>query len=145
MIWHITCHWSLSTPSKTLENLQFFDVFRGYRKRPVEWNGSESVTCLGFCWSLHLCFLRFNFTKDFKTTESSIKNKHQTRSKNVSSNTQPILYFMRDIFRALSTINMEFFAQVVNSFQPLSIFAESSILNAWEGSEYVPVSKKVFT
>ena len=40
---------------------------------------------------------------------------------------------------------MEFFAQVVNSFQPLSIFAESSILNAWEGSEYVPVSKQVIS
>ena len=29
-------------PLKTSENLRFFDVFRGYRKRPVAWKGLNS-------------------------------------------------------------------------------------------------------
>ena len=30
---------SFYTPCKTLENQRFSDVFRGYRKRPLAWNG----------------------------------------------------------------------------------------------------------
>ena len=32
---------------------------------------------------------------------------------------------------------MEFFVKKVNSFQPLTILAKSSILDIWQGSEYV--------
>ena len=31
---------------------------------------------------------------------------------------------------------VEFFGDVVNSFQPLTIFAKRSILDVWQGSEY---------
>ena len=39
----ISCHWSLSTPPKTFENL-WFSVFREYRKRPVPYNGLIAFT-----------------------------------------------------------------------------------------------------
>ena len=32
---------------------------------------------------------------------------------------------------------MEHFAKIVNGFQPLTIYAKSSILDLWEGSTYV--------
>ena len=35
----ISCHWSLSNPLKTAENLWFSGVFRRDRKRPVTLNG----------------------------------------------------------------------------------------------------------
>ena len=34
------------------------------------------------------------------------------------------------------TSKMERFARVVNAFKPLTIFAERSILDVWQGSEY---------
>ena len=37
---------------KTSENLRFSDVFRGYRKRIVAWNGSKVEECLTVCFRL---------------------------------------------------------------------------------------------
>ena len=44
---------SFNTPWKTSENQSFSDVFRGYRKRPVAWNGLTvlSLSCW-FMWPL---------------------------------------------------------------------------------------------
>ena len=39
MINHISYHWSLSIPPRISENQIFLDVFRGYQKRSVAWNG----------------------------------------------------------------------------------------------------------
>ena len=35
------------------------------------------------------------------------------------------------------TLKMKFFTKIVNGFQTLTIFAKSSIVNIWQGSEYV--------
>ena len=35
-------------PLKTSENLWFSDIFRGYRKRPVAWNGLTQIRLLPF-------------------------------------------------------------------------------------------------
>ena len=37
---------------------------------------------------------------------------------------------------------MERFADVINGFQPLTIFAKHSILDVWQGSEYFSVLYK---
>ena len=42
----------------------------------------------------------------------------------------------RDVFRTSRTSKMELFVEIVNDFQPLTIFAKSSILNVRLGSEY---------
>ena len=39
---------------------------------------------------------------------------------------------------------MELYLKIVNVFQPLTIFANSSILDVWQGSEYVSVQFYVF-
>ena len=48
----------------------------------------------------------------------------------------------RDQLRTYSeTSKMEFFVKIVNSFQPLTIFAKSSFLYIWLGSQYGPTLK----
>ena len=39
----ISCHWSLLIPPKTSENYRFSDVFRGYQKRSMAWNGLNGL------------------------------------------------------------------------------------------------------
>ena len=46
------------------------------------------------------------------------------------------LVFSRGVFRAMPSISDEAFVKIVNDFQSLTIFAKSSILNVWQGSEY---------
>ena len=36
----ISCHWSLFIPP---ESQRFFDIFRGYKKKPVAWNGEKTL------------------------------------------------------------------------------------------------------
>ena len=62
----ISCHYLFRYPQKISENQRFSDVFRGYRKRPVEWNGltlnalrmstemlpPPYANCLGLWWFL---------------------------------------------------------------------------------------------
>ena len=38
---------------------------------------------------------------------------------------------------------MESFPKIVNSFQLLTLFAKSSILDAWQGSEYASAISKL--
>ena len=35
------------------------------------------------------------------------------------------------------TSKMDFFAKIINDFQPPNIFGKSSILDVWQGSEYL--------
>ena len=46
------------------------------------------------------------------------------------------LVISRGVFRALPSISDEAFVKIVNDFQSLTVFAKSSILNVWQGSEY---------
>ena len=44
----------------------------------------------------------------------------------------PLPTFLRGVFRTL----LELFLKLVSGFQLLTIFAKSSILDVWQGSEY---------
>ena len=45
----ISCHWSLSITPEFIKNLSYFDIFKGYRKKPVAWNGLNNNTIEYLC------------------------------------------------------------------------------------------------
>ena len=63
---HISCNWSLSIPPKKRKS-KISDVFRGYRKRPVAWNGLRiKVASFFLDYFLQQKFLSFSlFTSLF--------------------------------------------------------------------------------
>ena len=54
---------------------------------------------------------------------------------NFTSNRGLMMRTARDIFRTFQTSKNGVSAKIVNSFQPLIIFAKCSILNVWQGSQ----------
>ena len=65
--WPDSCHWCLSIPPENnRKNIWFSDAFRGYRKKPVAWNGLKSqgykVTFIQFLQSFSpiFCLLKKN-------------------------------------------------------------------------------------
>ena len=54
----ILCHWSLSIPPQNIKKLWLSDVFRGYRKRPVAWNGLVELGLCTLTDSIN-CFLKY--------------------------------------------------------------------------------------
>ena len=51
-------------PLKTSENLWFSDVFRGYRKRPVAWNGLIRKS-IKVCLSVEFCIKKLSHKNDW--------------------------------------------------------------------------------
>ena len=47
-------------------------------------------------------------------------------------------------FEPCQTSKMELFANIVNGFQPLTVFANSYILDVWQGSEYALGQRQTF-
>ena len=68
---------SFYIPLKTSENFWFSDIFRGYRKRPLPWNGL--IVCQGFWKNFFLW--NSNLTMNERT-----RNKTSTDNKRLSPN-----------------------------------------------------------
>ena len=49
------------------------------------------------------------------------------------------------IFRTMSTYKMERFGKIIEGFEPSTIFAERSILDIWQGSEYASAAGSYFS
>ena len=82
--WHINAWMSFINPFhdtvlflyllKTSENLKFSDVFSGYRKRSVAWNGLAAKIC--FLFAVLLSWYNCNGIKDTITKANKLFKKH---------------------------------------------------------------------
>ena len=72
---------------KTSENHWFSDVFRGYQKRPVAWNGLISL----MMWNLHLSNNHYVITKQLVLMKHLLKLPVNNRRVNMEKNYKKII------------------------------------------------------
>ena len=102
-------------------------------------------------------FMDFHFSRKTPHTENfavalKVKKHGQWRHGVISNsltliwlNLEPLIYLLpvtisivEAYLEPSQTSKMDLFAKIVNRFQPLTIFAESSMLDVWQSSEYPP-------
>ena len=109
--WPDSCHWCLSIPPENnRKNIWFSDAFRGYRKKPVAWNGLKSqgykVTFIQFLQSFSPIFC---LLKKIEHMVVCILHSYKTLHKKMKFSIKDLVTFIEE------TLNENFICCAVNN------------------------------